>query len=545
VSTPIETQAADDPRGAAGAAEHGVLEQDAEAGPGWRRLDARMLLVHPIVEVGKALPAIAGAFLAGRSSGGDAGSRWSLGIAALVIAFSLLRWFTTRYRIAGGQIQLRLGLVRRRTVAARLDRVRTVDVTSHALHRVLGLARVSIGTGTSDRKGRDKLVLDGLPAREAAGLRAELLHRSRAAPDAAESTGATDSAISLAKEAPGADEELASIQASWIRYAPFTLTGAVTGLALLGVVWRIVSEGHVNLSRLGPYHAAQRHLERWPTGIDILAVAGAVIAFIALASTVGYVLSFWRFRLTRHPGGTLHVTRGLITTRATSVERRRLLGAELSEPLLLRSVGGARTLAIATGLRVGRGSERGGEILLPPAPRDAAIAVAGAVIEVDPQRGAALFEDELTPHPAGALRRRITRAVGGAALLSAAAAILAWWAGSPSWVLLPALAPLLCALPLGVDRYRSLGHGLVDGYLVTRFGSVVRRRSALDVEGVIGWNIKTTFFQRRLGLATLVATTAAGRQGYPIADMAERDAAGFAEAVTPGLLAPFALSAEI
>src|SRR6185437_7105691 len=97
---------------------------------------------------------------------------------------------------------------------------------------------------------------------------------------------------------------------------------------------------------------------------------------VALASTVGYVLSFWNFRLTANSGGTLHVSRGLLTARATSIERRRLRGAELSEPMLLRSVGGARALVIATGLRVGRGAERGGEILLPPAPREQAVRVA-------------------------------------------------------------------------------------------------------------------------------------------------------------------------
>ena len=44
----------------------------------WRRLDPRMLLIHPVTEVGKALPAIIGAFLAGHGSGNDSsGSRWS------------------------------------------------------------------------------------------------------------------------------------------------------------------------------------------------------------------------------------------------------------------------------------------------------------------------------------------------------------------------------------------------------------------------------------------------------------------------------------
>jgi putative membrane protein len=491
--------------------------------PQWRRLSPRMLLVHPVIEVGKALPAILGAFLAGHSSGHDgSGSRWSLAIAGVVAALSLLRWVTTRYRITPQQIQLRHGLLRRRTLAAPVSRVRTVDVTSHLLHRALGLARVVIGTGTSDRKGRDRLVLDGLTAATAAGLRAELLHRAPAV-----APGATVQPMQP-------EMQLAVLDRRWLRYAPFTLTGAVTGLALLGVGWRVVTEGHVDVNRLGPYRAAADRLGHWSLGVDIAVVTLAVVLFVAVASTLGYLLSFWNFRLTRHAGGTLHVSRGLLTSRATSIERRRLLGAELSEPLLLRAAGGARCLAIATGLRVGRGAERGGEILLPPAPRAEATRVAGAVLGT-----AGPFVAALPKHPAAARRRRVARAVGALLLAAAISGLVAWAAGWSAWLLLVPAVLLGPAVALGLDRYSSLGHALVAGHLVTRFGSLVRRRSALAVDGIIGWNLRSSWFQRRLGLATLTATTAAGRQRYPVQDVGAQEAVRFAAECVPGLLTQF------
>lgn len=486
----------------------------------WRRLSPRMLLVHPVIEVGKALPAIAGAFLAGHSSGdGSSGSRWSLVIAAIVAVISLLRWFTTRYQIGAEQIQLRHGLFRRRTMTAPLDRVRTVDVTSHLLHRALGLARVVIGTGTSDRKGRDRLVLDGLPASAALALRDELLHR-----------GPVEATAPMTL----VEDELAQIDPAWLRYAPFTLTGAVTGLALLGVLWRVVNEGHVQLRSFEPLRVVADRFEQWPVALDVVVIVLGVALFVAIASTLGYVLSFWRFRLTRHSGGTLHVTRGLITTRATSIEHRRLRGVELSEPLLLRSAGGARCLAIATGLRVGRGSERGGEILLPPAPRSAAVSVAAAVIEArDP------LEVKLAPHPPAALRRRIVRASSGAVVIAAIIATVVAIASVPLWLMGFAFVPLVLGVPLGADRYASLGHALCAGFVVTSFGSIVRRRCVLDTDGVIGWNIRASYFQRRMGLASLVATTAAGRQGYHVADVSSAEALRFADAAVPGLLTEF------
>jgi putative membrane protein len=498
----------------------------------WRRLSPRMLLVHPVIEVGRALPAIAAAFLAGHSGGGN-GSRWGLAIAAAVAALALLRWFSTSYRITAEQIQLRYGLVRRRSSAAPIDRVRTVDVTSHLLHRLLRLSRVTVGTGTSDRKGRNALVLDGLDAAEAAGLRAELLHRHPAAIGRSGPARLSPPLASVPAR-PTVETELARLDPAWLRFAPFTPTGAVTALAVLGVGWRVITEGRVNLRHLEPYRRAADQLARWPIGLDIAVVAVSTVAFVALASTVGYLLAFWRFRLTRHSGGTLHVTRGLLTTRATSIERRRLRGVELSEPLLLRAAGGARCLAIATGLRVGRGAERGGEVLLPAAPTTVAVSLAATVID-----SSAPFTVVLARHPAAALRRRIARAVGGASAIVAGLSLVSWAVHWSSWLAAGSGVLVLMAVPLGIDRYRSLGHAEVGGFVVTRAGCLIRRRCAVHVDGVIGWNLRSTFFQRRLGLSTLTATTAAGRQGYRIDDLAGPDAVRFADHALPGLLTEF------
>ncbi len=487
----------------------------------WHRLSPRMLLIHPVVEIVRALPALVGVFLAGSSQGNH---YWAIGAAGVVAAYSLTRWFTTRLRITADHVQLRHGLLRRKTVTAARNRIRTVDVTSHVLHRLLGLARVVIGTGTNDRKGEGRLALDGLTAAEASALRDDLLHARVTLAKAPSSAVAP---------APGAAVELARLDRRWIRYAPFTLSGVLTGLVIWGLYWRVQGESGVDLAHYGPLRTVSRWFEGLPVGAAVLAVLGALVAFVAVTSTAGYVLAFWNFRLVRNAGGTLQVTRGLLTTRATSIERRRLVGAQLSEPLPLRWVGAARTTAIATGLRTGRGAERGGEVLLPPAPLAEAVRVASATLDGTPAVTA-----ELRGHPATALRRRTIRAVTGALTITAAA-LVAWLAGAPAWVLLAGAAALLAAVPLAADRYRNLGHALVDGHLITSAGSVVRRRATLDTGAIIGWSVRTTFFQRRLGLASLWATTAAGRQGYAVHDIAGGDALALADSISPELMGQF------
>ena len=64
----------------------------------------------------------------------------------------------------------------------------------------------------------------------------------------------------------------------------------------------------------------------------------------------------------------------------------------------------------------------------------------------------------------------------------------------------------------------------------------------LRTEGIIGWNLRQSFFQRRAGLVTLTATTAAGRQSYPITDLDGAAALTLADQAVPGLLTEFLVS---
>jgi putative membrane protein len=60
---------------------------------------------------------------------------------------------------------------------------------------------------------------------------------------------------------------------------------------------------------------------------------------------------------------------------------------------------------------------------------------------------------------------------------------------------------------------------VADGWLVARVGSLERRRDCIDAAGIIGWTVRQTFFQRRAGVATLIAATAAGVKHYQVIDV--------------------------
>jgi putative membrane protein len=508
------------------------LARDAE----WRRLDARMLLVHPVNELVRFLPLIIGVFVLGRSNEGDP---WHYLGVLVPIALGLLRYASTSFRISGGQIELRRGLLSRSVLTAPLDRVRTVELTASPIHRLLGLAKVEVGTGSAVKNSDNRLVLDSLGAAESHRLRAELLNRTPAAPvpsgdDLADAGPPTD----LPAPVP-ADTVIMRLDPSWVRFAPLTTSGLVIAVAALGASSQFL--GNI-VETIADSSGVDERVQALPLAVTIPAGVVVFVVVISVLAIAGYLLANWGFTLSRDGRGqSFHVRRGLLTTRETSIDIARLRGLEIHEPLGLRLAGGGRLSAIVTGLDRRAG---GSAPLVPAAPRAVVVGVGERVLDEQSLGGAGALSVALTSHGPNARRRRYLRAIGGSALLPAALLALSLADDWPLWLAAVGLLAPVGGLFLARDRYAGLGHALTRDYLVVRSGSFRGRRDALQRGGIIGWNIDQTWFQRRAGLATLTATTAAGKQAYQAIDIPEGVAIAVADEAVPGLLAEFVRSAS-
>jgi putative membrane protein len=499
---------------------------------GWQRLDARMLLIDPVKTLRQfVVPAVI-ALLGLRSSMGG----WQVWLLPVFVVAPVLigsiPWLTTRFRITDTQFQLHSGLLSKKQLTAPLDRIRSVDLEATVLHRVLGLSRVQIGTGVDDTR----ITLDSLSVPQARELRGVLLARrtatvavGRPLGEAAAQDGAGGPPTPAAVE-----DVLARIDWSWLRFAPFSLSRLAVVAGAVGVLSQFVDE--IPILDQDSLESGWEWVASFALPLVVLvALVGGLVGWVSI-SVAGYAVQWWDLLLVREPGH-LRLTAGLFTTRSTTVEEARIRGVELTEPVLLRVVGGGELATLATG--VGSG---GVTKVLPPCPVGVAISVGRTLLDGDPALTA-----PLTPHGPAARRRCHVRAQWATLILTAVSLVPVVVLDLEVW--LPALV-LAVAGSLGVlgaeAAYAHLGHALTDRHLVAGSGVWQRTRTALERDGVIGWVVEQSYFQRRLGLATLVATTAAGAERVAVSDLPLGRAVALADAATPGLLTAFgaALGAE-
>ncbi|MFR9803641.1 PH domain-containing protein [Pseudonocardia sp. RS010] len=528
----------------------------------WRRLDPRMVVVEPVRTLVKLVPVLLVVLLTGGN--GDPVRPWiTLGIGVLVVVAGVVRWRTTRYRITAERVELHSGWLRRQRRSVPRDRIRTVDLTASPLHRAFRLSVVAVRAADPGGEHRNGgLTLDAVSTAEAEILRRELLDRRVPQPDAP--APAPDDPAEPA-------EELARLHWSWLRFAPLTFSSLAGVGAIAAAAFNVFNELGVSPTEVDGVDAAAERLATAPLWLAVGLVGVGLLVVAVVGSVLLFTERWWGYRLTREADGTLRVRRGLLTTRSLSVAEERLRGVAVHEPLLLRAGGGAQTRALSTGL----GRDAQGGVLQPPAPRSEAHRVAGAALRRAPgpapgpigaepaaagptgsapeagstdadltdivPTGADPTEADptlipLVPHPPAARRRRYTRALGPVLGLIVVAVLVGWVRPGLAWIWPGTLVLLPLAALLAADRFRALGHALTPRYLVSRLGGLSRRTVALQRSGVIGWTVRQSPFQRRAGLVTLQAVTAAGEGGYRVLDVGAADAVALAEAATPGLL---------
>jgi len=286
----------------------------------WHRLHP----LSPVIRAGRVLVGavivFAGTLLPGSHST-ESGAITRALIGVVVIAFGLVSWLVTRWRVEGNDLRIETGLIRRSSLRFPLPQIQAIDVVRPVLARIFGLAELRLRMGGATA-GSARLAY--LTASHADTVRAQLLALARGVQ-------------------PEADE---SPERVLVRLP----TGRLIGSLVLGspTVTVLVMAGAIASA----------------TALSPRATVGILSSTFAIA--IGAITVFWRrlngaYNLTvaeAHDG--LRVRSGLLDTTAETIPSGRVQAVRMVEPLLWRPLGWCR-LEVDVAGRQHRGGENNPE----------------------------------------------------------------------------------------------------------------------------------------------------------------------------------------
>ncbi|MGC0141694.1 PH domain-containing protein [Pseudactinotalea sp. Z1732] len=519
----------------------------------WQRLHSRMIWVDALQTVISLAPGIVAITVFDVEA--DMSSMWpfvAIAVFGVLGAISdALRWVFTRYRVSEDYVERRTGVLVRRYRSVRRDRIRSVDVEARLRHRLSGLRIVRIGAGQQSAAGEAAFDLDAVLAADAEQLQRILLRdrrrpssgtvaagRTPQSPDdgdhqvEAESTdaGSQGSDDPMPERAP---QILSRLQPRWVLYNLFNIWALVLAAGVLWGGFWLAATFNLDVLSYG------RNLVAWDD-LDWAGRTAIAVGVVAMVGVLGMAITFftshWRFELSRVFGAEttmLRTRQGLFHTKEVNRDEGRIRGVAIAEPLLWRWLGVTDTTVITTGLDAWSSSDP--TTILPRGPRAVACRVGGEVLQTDVNPITA----PLQPHPGAALRRRLWWALATAAIVTG----VLWWLARTDvigfgWIWTGAVL-LPFAVGAALVAYRALGHTIAGAYVVMRSGLLSRYTTALQRDAVSTVAVSESLLQRRLGLRSVSAMTAAGDGAYDAPDVPADSAAELANLASDGLLEPF------
>jgi putative membrane protein len=402
-----------------------------------------------------------------------------------------VRYFTTRYAVAPHAVHLERGLVvRRKQVMPRVN-IQNVSSSAGIVGRVLGLTEVKVSDASAGAEIHIRY-LDTTAANELVGA----LRPGGSSPPTATRRGATGPAGHPPAAAPIEARALkvadngALIRAELARMVPATL--GLLAMAAIG---------------LAAWSAG-----RSPGALEMTGSIGSILGVALLFAgwqAIGSFLSLSGFVLSADADG-IHTRQGAFTEVRNNASRDRLQMIRVHEDLLLRAQGLERVTYDTADGRSGAAST---SYLSPAGPRREWRRLVAEVMEP----GAAA-EPTLARVDRRTIRRTLVRWALAAPLsmplflvqpLGAAVVVAAWCIAG--WVYAPA-------------RWRLLGYRVTEPYLFARTGVIAHKLWIVRLDKIQALTLDATFFQRRLGLAS-IRIGCAGRVGaLVIPDLTAADA---------------------
>jgi len=494
-------------------------------------------------------------------------------------AFASYRRF--EWELTEGELHVRQGIVVRKHAHIPFSRIHSLDYRATIVDRALGIVTLRVETAGGSTKAEAEI--PALTLSEAEALRAEVFARKQGASagvspsraDALDATGAPSGSDggtaglggtgSLGGGTPAADlsRELGRISESArgvfsgtsaddtpiefeyrLTTRELLIAGLTNSKSLLLVLAAIGG-----LSQILGYFGADDSIlfdlaegaARQLVALGVLVAVAVVIVALLLAWTISIVataISYGGF-VVRRRQGRVEVERGLLEHRFAGVAIDRIQSVKITQGVLRRALGYSTiSLSIVSSLS---GADKSGEaqqgLIVHPLIKSSR--ARAFIAELLPEFAEA--PRDLAPLPRRALRRSFFRHTFWLALALAAIAtsfdlLAASPLGVPMW-----LAPLIAAVLLapgilgGYLAWKNAGAAHDDTMLVLRHGALSLETQIVPRRKIQWARASSSPFQRRAGLGSFSASTAAGvgGQAVGIGDLGAEAAAELLEWARP------------
>lgn len=376
-------------------------------------------------------------------------------LALAVFGYAVVRYLFTAYRLTDQALELRKGVLVKSFQSMPRDRIQSVGATTSLVGRFVGITTVEVSAADAE-----DIRLGFVSEPAAASLRSVL------SPERVPTEEGT-------AEDETMPEQLATLDVGRLLVFGLTETGLIPAALVFAIsIFLAFAFGLV----AAPLGAAS--LAAWP-----------VIKTVGLAGFRSWI-----------ENDRVHIEAGVLGRRQTESPLQRIQTLQVRRPPL-RRLFGLETVAIVTGdIAVSSEHAVTAGTVAPLEPigdwRRLAEALIGRV---------AIGEPQLERSSTLVIRRTLLRGAVATMLPAVAAGVLTrrWWVGP---LILAAGAAIMWVYARA--RWRVLGWAHDERHLMVRRGVFARQLSVVPVQKVQDVTVRQTFFQRRLGIATVEVDTA-------------------------------------
>ena len=455
-----------------------------------------------------------------------------LGILAfgILLAFALVRYFTLQFRLAGGELQVREGIIFRVNRTVPVNRIQNIDLVQNPLHRLFRVAEVRIETASGKEP---EAILQVLSLTDVEELRARVFALAAGEPPIDHTTAETVSVDNHDAPVPteGVNAGVTPVRSTTferpqkvllaISFKQLALAGLASdrGLLLVPIAIGALYEMRM-MPAINKYTGLNRDSFRintddvlgyvphfnWSLYTVIAWLLGCMLLymFLKVFSIAWYVMRFYGYEL-RAIGDDLRIECGLLTKVSATIPMSRIQFVSIRRAWLGRKLGLA-SIRIETAGGGGKENENASQSVARRwfVPVLSEHQVPALIEQLRPGLKWAETQFDWRPLSPRATKRLQRFAIVAAGLLSVVAAFV-WrpWGISIALVLFPLFL-------WGARRTaNAMRYARAESLVLYRSGLITRKVSFAFADKIQTLRLSQSPFDRRWNMATLAVDTAA------------------------------------